>query len=833
MNAITSTKRRLSATNPAKRLSRRRAPRLESLEIRTLYSAALAGASAAAAAAAAAAGLGLSGTTDLGSFRLASQRVVRGSVGLASSDALYKVTVTNPIDLRVTLSGLLQADQVDLLFSDGTSVGSTHFSAGRPTLAFSQRLDPGTYFIDVSHGLIDPLATAAAAAALTPATRTITYHFRKTDPFAMAVRGLKADRTTPPQAPTHPSGFAAAFSASNRSSLEPSISSDLANSSGFAQFQDFSADPLWGSSGPSPDDVLQTGLGDCYFLSVLSGIARSDPGLIEQSIVPQANGEYLVKFQNGGQEFDQQVDASLPVDGSGNPVFARIAGDNAIWPALMEKAFCYYPGLQSPGSYDAAQGFGQGGLPSLSMGALGSTDAAETSVASFRTAAQFLSTVSSDLAAGDIVDLDTMSQSGTGNSRLKSGLFSSHAYSVVAADPSSNTIQLRNPWGTQTEGTLDDGSGGYVTISGDAALQSMTAISQGTVPQVALNPNPTPPPPPNPMPNPSNEQDIEGELGVNSFQFSDGSNVDVYTFTANSAGQVEVAADSTAFPAELLVAEVGPDGQLFLIGSARSTGGAAFADVTFTADAQAQYEIGVWSANGAVSGPYTLAVAGDVSAPQQLTPFASSASLSGVVYEDLNGNGTRQNNEPGLQGWTVYIDLGDQGTFVSGDPFTTTDPNGAYAFTGLASGTYVVRVIPQSGWNQSAPQGNGTGWQLTATAGQDTTVNAFGEVPVASGTLFGTVYHDLNADGVQEANEPGLAGWIVYLDLTNYGSYLSGDPYAVTDASGNYTFSGLPPGNYVVRLIHVYGWTTTQGSNDWNTTLGVGETHWGGSFGEV
>ena len=820
MNAITS-----ASGKSFKRLSGRRMRGVESLERRMLYSAAPTPVADVRS--------GLSSASDLGSFRLSSQKLVRGSVGLSRSDQVYKVTVSSAIDLRVALTGLLQTDHVDLLFPDGTAIGSGWSSSGRGALSVSQRLDPGTYYIDVSHGLIAPTAATGLVGA-TAAAHVHIYHFRRTDGFTMTVRGVRADHTTPPQAPTHPTGFAAAFSRSNASSLEPSISSDLASQSGFAQFQSFSADPLWGPSGPSPDDVLQTGLGDCYFLSVLSGIARADPGLIEQSIVPQSNGNFLVKFTYNGQEFDQQVDASLPVDSSGNLVFARLAGDNAIWPALMEKAFCYYPGLQSPGSYDAAQGFGQGGLPSLSLGAMGSTDAGETSVASFRTSAQFLSTVSSELAAGDIVDLDTTSQSGTGNSQLPSGLFSSHAYSVVAADPGSNTIEVRNPWGTNTEGNLDDGTGGYITISGDAALQSIAAISQGTVPQAAPNPTvPPPPPPPGPTPNPTNEQDLQGELGPNSFQFSDGSNVDVFTFTANAAGQVDVVAESTGFTPQVLVAEVGSDGQLILIGTARATGGSTFADVTFTADPQAQYEIGVWSAGGANTGSYTLAVVGNVGTAQQLTPFASSASLSGVVYEDLNGDGVQQNNEPGLQGWTVYVDLADQGTYVSGDPVTTTDQNGAYTFTGLDAGTYVVRIIPQSGWNQSAPQGNGAGWQLSAAAGQDNTVNAFGEVPQATGTLFGTVYYDQNADGTQESNEPGLSGWVVYLDLTNQGSYVSGDPYAITDSSGNYTFSGLPAGTYIVRLIHVNGWTTTQGANDWHTTLAVGETHWGGSFGEV
>ena len=70
-----------------------------------------------------------------------------------------------------------------------------------------------------------------------------------------------------------------------------------------------------------------------------------------------------------------------------------------------------------------------------------------------------------------------------------------------------------------------------------------------------------------------------------------------------------------------------------------------------------------------------------------------------------------------------------------------------------------------------------------------------------SASISGTVFNDLNANGVRDSGEPALAGVRVYVDLNNLGYYKSGDPTAITSASGAYAISGLSAGSYLLRQL--------------------------------
>src|SRR5262245_65051954 len=92
---------------------------------------------------------------------------------------------------------------------------------------------------------------------------------------------------------------------------------------------------------------------------------------------------------------------------------------------------------------------------------------------------------------------------------------------------------------------------------------------------------------------------------------------------------------------------------------------------------------------------------------------------------------------------------------------TTTDANGNYSFT-VNPGSYTVSEEQQAGWTQSYPDIPGDGdWDITLTSGQTDSGNDLGSFPQA--TTTGTKFNDLDGDGVRDAGEPGLAGWVIHL----------------------------------------------------------------------
>ena len=78
------------------------------------------------------------------------------------------------------------------------------------------------------------------------------------------------------------------------------------------------------------------------------------------------------------------------------------------------------------------------------------------------------------------------------------------------------------------------------------------------------------------------------------------------------------------------------------------------------------------------------------------------------------------------------------------------------------------------------------------------------------GTISGTKFDDANADGVFDATEEVLSGWTI--ELTDADGALIDS--AVTDADGNYAFTGLEPGTYGIREVQQAGWTQTLPASD-------------------
>ena len=210
-------------------------------------------------------------------------------------------------------------------------------------------------------------------------------------------------------------------------------------------------------------------------------------------------------------------------------------------------------------------------------------------------------------------------------------------------------------------------------------------------------------------------------------------------------------------------------------------------------------------------------------------------SLSGRYFMDTNDNDLDdgQATDPGIEG--VLVTLVETGATVE------TGPNGEYSFTGLAAGDYTVEFSDPNGVLDgkqrcglpagdytvefSDPNGVLDGKQLvapnvngnanddidsdaigdttlstiagiTVVEGQDTPDNDAGaeDIPPQPGSLSGRYFMDTNDNDLDDgqATDPGIEGVLVTLVET-------GDTVE-TGPNGEYSFTGLPAGDYTVEF---------------------------------
>ncbi|MFM7077457.1 MAG: Ig-like domain-containing protein, partial [Planctomycetaceae bacterium] len=94
----------------------------------------------------------------------------------------------------------------------------------------------------------------------------------------------------------------------------------------------------------------------------------------------------------------------------------------------------------------------------------------------------------------------------------------------------------------------------------------------------------------------------------------------------------------------------------------------------------------------------TAATAGDVDFGAFLP-----GRLEGTLFDDRDADGLRDDGEPVLAGWTVFLDDDRDGALDAGERSTITDGTGAYGFADLRPGAHAVTHVFQPGWTQTSP----------------------------------------------------------------------------------------------------------------------------------
>ncbi len=179
--------------------------------------------------------------------------------------------------------------------------------------------------------------------------------------------------------------------------------------------------------------------------------------------------------------------------------------------------------------------------------------------------------------------------------------------------------------------------------------------------------------------------------------------------------------------------------------------------------------------------------------------------ISGTKFE-VNSDDIAGLPGTGLGGWTIFLDLDDDGIFNNDDLTTTTDDDGTYSFEDILYGTSINLIeIIQNGWTQIFKP-----LVFTVDSTDDVSGLDFGNFE--NNKLQGNKFIDVDGDGEISLASPNLTGWTINLKIDTDDdddfvdeSVLASD---VTDANG-YLFEDLAPGLYQVCEVMQPGWTPT------------------------
>ena len=175
-------------------------------------------------------------------------------------------------------------------------------------------------------------------------------------------------------------------------------------------------------------------------------------------------------------------------------------------------------------------------------------------------------------------------------------------------------------------------------------------------------------------------------------------------------------------------------------------------------------------------------------------------------------------------------DWDDTGESVSTSSTIAYPPNNSYCAaliwnlpSDIQAGKTTMRVRIYEGINVSiSHSGDGGPGEVED---YEVEIKTEGTLPPEGYIISGYKFNDLDGDGSWLGTEPPLAGWTIWLDANQNGIEDTGDLYDLTDASGQFSFNGLTPGQYVVGEHLKSGWVQTcpGGSGTYPVTVTSGQ----------
>ena len=197
--------------------------------------------------------------------------------------------------------------------------------------------------------------------------------------------------------------------------------------------------------------------------------------------------------------------------------------------------------------------------------------------------------------------------------------------------------------------------------------------------------------------------------------------------------------------------------------------------------------------------------------------------ISGLVYHDVNEDGTFNGTDAGIVG----VDVTLVGTDVNGDPVNiaaATAGDGTFVFTNLLAGSYAISESQPFGFTDSVD----TAGDLGGDASINDTISAIVVSAGATGggyefaevgnVISGQVYLDNDGDGIRDPEDTMFLEGVSIELIDSAGSVIS---TTITDTNGGYRFTGVAAGSYTVRETQPGAWGSSS-PNEIDVTIGTG-----------
>lgn len=206
---------------------------------------------------------------------------------------------------------------------------------------------------------------------------------------------------------------------------------------------------IYGEQGIQSNDIRQGGLGDCYFMAALSGMAKHRPQDIAKMISYNDDCSIIfVKFP--GQK--DAIGVAYPTQDELDK-YAKGGKDGDVWVAAVEKAYAYTTAFrdQEGNKDNPRENIANGGQLSTGIEVL-TNKSTDDDILALTKDSTIRSKLTKALSANKMV---TVATTGSSDSTTVANLPQNHAYTVLSYDPKTDKVTLRNPWGGDANGDKD------------------------------------------------------------------------------------------------------------------------------------------------------------------------------------------------------------------------------------------------------------------------------------------------------------------------------------------------------------------------------------------